>query len=287
MVLKISLLMNERGLLVIGKTTLLQKLKNLLNPNTVNCSSPRDMNLPMTGREEALKIIITEFPKSGGSWLVTMLGAALNLPKRDIYVNDEFSGFDLTHHPWYEGASSYNLTESCIIKSHELPESPLHIVTDKIVHLARDGRDVVISKYFHDKDFCVKNGISNEFTMTFSEFLEITAAEWSEYITAWSDLKVIHCSYEDLLNNPAAVMQMLFNKFNLVVNESSIKDAVEAATKEKMHKSLDKAFKHNTFVRKGIAGDWRNHFSETDKALFKKIAGESLIVLGYEQDMDW
>ncbi|NVN97581.1 sulfotransferase domain-containing protein, partial [Candidatus Nomurabacteria bacterium] len=225
------------------------------------------MSLAPIGRVGTIKIIIAEFPKSGGSWFVTMLGTALDLPKRDIYVNNEFAGFDLTHHPWYEGANSYDLTESCIIKSHELPESPLHNITDKIVHLVRDGRDVVVSKYFHDKDFCVNNGISKEFTMTFSEFLEKTATEWSEYITAWSSQNVLVCSYEELLDNQIIPLNNVLNEFNLFVNEGKLKDAVASATKDKMHKSLDKAFNHNTFVRKGIAGDWRNYFSESDKFL--------------------
>jgi sulfotransferase 6B1 len=39
--------------------------------------------------------------------------------------------------------------------------------------------------------------------------------------------------------------------------------------------------------RKGRAGDWRNHFTEAHKRAFKDTAGELLIKLGYEEDMDW
>ncbi|MEO0975506.1 MAG: sulfotransferase domain-containing protein, partial [Pseudomonadota bacterium] len=41
------------------------------------------------------------------------------------------------------------------------------------------------------------------------------------------------------------------------------------------------------FDRKGVAGDWVNHFSDEDKARFKAIAGDLLITLGYEKDDDW
>lgn len=241
----------------------------------------------MTGSESHFKLIVAEFQKSGGSWFVSLLGTALDLPKRDIYVDDNFKGFDLTYHPWYEGADSYNITDSCVIKSHEMPDSHLHTISSNIIHLVRDGRDVVVSKYFHDKDFCVKNAILGEFTMTFQEFLEKTATEWSNYVTAWSKQDVVKCYYEELLNNPLPVMKYVFNKFNLSINEYKIIQAIESNTKEKMHKSLDKAFKYNTFVRKGIAGDWRNHFSETDKIIFKRCAGEALMSLGYERDLLW
>ncbi|RMD58849.1 hypothetical protein D6833_12355 [Candidatus Parcubacteria bacterium] len=39
--------------------------------------------------------------------------------------------------------------------------------------------------------------------------------------------------------------------------------------------------------RKGVISDWRNHFSEEHKRVFKEIAGQLLIDLGYEQDYDW
>ena len=39
--------------------------------------------------------------------------------------------------------------------------------------------------------------------------------------------------------------------------------------------------------RKGAIGDWRNHFTDEHKAAFKDIAGDLLVELGYESDLDW
>ncbi len=39
--------------------------------------------------------------------------------------------------------------------------------------------------------------------------------------------------------------------------------------------------------RKGIVGDWRNHFSEDHRRVFKQVAGDLLIRLGYEKDTNW
>jgi hypothetical protein len=39
--------------------------------------------------------------------------------------------------------------------------------------------------------------------------------------------------------------------------------------------------------RKGIAGDWKNVFTEQNKQDFKAAAGELLIELGYEEDDNW
>jgi len=39
--------------------------------------------------------------------------------------------------------------------------------------------------------------------------------------------------------------------------------------------------------RSGKAGAWREQFSEDNKRLFKEVAGELLVRLGYERDRDW
>lgn len=44
--------------------------------------------------------------------------------------------------------------------------------------------------------------------------------------------------------------------------------------------------KSRTF-RKGVIGDWKNHFTEEHKRLFKETAGEALIKMGYEKGYDW
>jgi len=39
--------------------------------------------------------------------------------------------------------------------------------------------------------------------------------------------------------------------------------------------------------RKGMIGDWRNHFTEQHKEAFKNLAGTELVELGYERDQNW
>lgn len=41
------------------------------------------------------------------------------------------------------------------------------------------------------------------------------------------------------------------------------------------------------FLRKGAVGDWQNYFTDRTRQLFREIAGQTLIDLGYVQDEDW
>jgi hypothetical protein len=236
---------------------------------------------------ERMRIVVTEYPKSGGSWLVSMLGSALLLPKRDIYVGDGFALFDIRKHPWYEHASSYGLPESCVIKSHELPGSSAITFPAQFVHMVRDGRDVVVSKYFFEKEFCVLNGIYERFDISFDDYVLQVAKEWRNYVFAWLEAGTQTHKYEDFLRDPVNALQTLIAGLDRSVSEEQIAEAVGANTKEKFSRSLDKAFKYNTFVRKATAGDWRNYFTDEHVRAFKCVAGDALVRLGYERNAAW
>jgi hypothetical protein len=57
----------------------------------------------------------------------------------------------------------------------------------------------------------------------------------------------------------------------------------ELATRvaRKMYSSASLTF------RKGVVGDWREHFNDEHRRAFKAQAGSLLITLGYEDDHDW
>jgi len=40
-------------------------------------------------------------------------------------------------------------------------------------------------------------------------------------------------------------------------------------------------------LRKGIVGDWRNHFTREAAEVFERHAGKELLLLGYETSADW
>ena len=44
---------------------------------------------------------------------------------------------------------------------------------------------------------------------------------------------------------------------------------------------------HKSVKRKGKSGEWKNYFSDSNKAIFKAHSGELLIKLGYENDYSW
>ncbi len=234
-----------------------------------------------------LRIVVTEYPKSGGSWVTSMLGDALSLPKRDIYIGDDYKAFNIRKHPWYVGQTRLGLTESCVIKSHELPNSKLIDFPAVFLHLVRDGRDVVVSRYFYEKDFCVNNGLRHRFDVPFQKFVTQAAAEWDAYVTSWLDATRDYYKYEDFILNPFDTLKKILKLLKVDVSDSQISYAIENNTKERFKAALDATVEYNTFVRKATSGDWVNHFKAADEKAFKKIAGKTLVRLGYESSLNW
>jgi hypothetical protein len=60
-----------------------------------------------------------------------------------------------------------------------------------------------------------------------------------------------------------------------------------SCTQQQVEMIADQLFGSTVTFRKGLIGDWRNHFTPQHKHAFKAVAGQLLIDLGYAQDFDW
>jgi hypothetical protein len=94
--------------------------------------------------------------------------------------------------------------------------------------------------------------------------------------------------YEDLLERPYREVGRLLGFLGVDARESVVERCVDSASFEKLSRGRERGEEDpSSFYRKGIAGDWKNYFTEEDRRVFKEEAGELLIRLGYEEDLDW
>jgi len=64
-----------------------------------------------------------------------------------------------------------------------------------------------------------------------------------------------------------------------------VRRCVSSASFEKLSRGRSRGQEDPTsFFRKGVAGEWRNVFTEEDGKIFEEEAGELLVRLGYEKD---
>lgn len=96
--------------------------------------------------------------------------------------------------------------------------------------------------------------------------------------------------YEELLEAGAAGLErLLLERCELGVPRWRLRRAIRAARFERQSGGRRRGEEDvGAHQRKGVAGDWRNHFTPAVKAAFKaSAAGEVLIAAGYERDSSW
>jgi hypothetical protein len=93
---------------------------------------------------------------------------------------------------------------------------------------------------------------------------------------------VLTLRFEDLiLQQPVALGRLLDYLAKRGFNPRVERDQAIAVLQEAI------APRRSGTFRKAKPGNWREHFTEANKALFKEQAGDLLIELGYETGDDW
>lgn len=183
----------------------------------------------------------------------------------------------------------------------------------RIVYIIRDGRDVLISERFRNfvedskfltaQDKAIINDLKKDqgpfadgtrsiFT---DAFIKRAAAGWVDNLTEtikegrriYGD-RFITLRYEDLLAEPFETMKKLWSAFEVKVDpslEQAILNESSQNPDEQWQAQRDDSIA--SFLPKGKAGNWKIMYTKSDQALFKSIAGQTLIDHGYEKDLEW
>lgn len=233
------------------------------------------------------------FPKSGTVWLCQLMGTYLGVP--------------------YPRKYRLPIAMTSVIHSH-WQYDPRFPTT---AYITRDGRDVMVSMYFYyvralaqpkspqrkkslrqlfnylyGPDFDPNNSTANMAKFIEHELASPRATHgvtWHDHIADWWDRpNVHHTTYEALLSDTEAEFGRLMTD---LTGEESDPSRVSAAVSRYAFRSSTGRSQgqedRTSFLRKGIAGDWRNHFDREAADVFHSIAGDALITLGYENDENW
>jgi hypothetical protein len=161
----------------------------------------------------------------------------------------------------------------------------------------RDPRDVVVSHVFYVTDMEARH-VHHEYYQSLSDFnarLRVSilgrqdtdiefpniADRFAPYL-GWLDHdEVLSIHFEDLINDRLAALNRIADHFlariPLQAQRQVILDALEGSINPQ---------RSPTF-RSGKTGEWRKYFTEEQKRIFKDVAGDLLVRLGYEQSNEW
>jgi 2-polyprenyl-3-methyl-5-hydroxy-6-metoxy-1,4-benzoquinol methylase len=170
----------------------------------------------------------------------------------------------------------------------------------KVIHLLRDGRDVVTSGVF---DWLGRSGIGTPRHAYFVEqrpgtvmnrfFDDDALRSWCRYWTEPLDaierstLDQIPVRYESMVADLPAELMRIFRHLGLPADETVARACAEGASFERLTGRPRGQEDPLAKIRRGIVGDWRNYFTRADGALFAELAGKHLIAAGYEPGHRW
>jgi hypothetical protein len=229
--------------------------------------------------------VVNEFPKSGGTWLSQMLSAALEVP------------FPRNRFP---------VLRTSIMQGHYLSPWGMR----NVVVVWRDGRDVMVSWYHH----CLfRNERQNGYLvqevrkdLAFQDYEDVRANlptfieyaftrqrhprfSWAQFVRRWARREhVVYTRYEDLRQDTAAEL----GRICLELTGKPLDPERAGAVAEEFSFSRQSGRRpgqenKNSFMRKGVVGDWRSHFRREAREAFHHYAGRELVELGYERDGAW
>ncbi len=234
-------------------------------------------------------MFIVSYPKSGNTWVRFLVANLLHPDPTDFTTME-------TRVPTIYQQTSRQLSSFArprVLKSHEYfdPRYP------RAVYVVRDPRDIAVS-YFHyskRKGFVTEASTIDEFAGVFLEGRLNRFGTWHENVASWlaardGTQQMLLVRYEDLRKDTPGELRRIARFLDIDGSDAVIARAVEASSFERM-RQLEEAstgttlhLKHKLdvpFVRKGVAGGWKQELPESFKAQIERAWGPLMERLGY------
>lgn len=141
----------------------------------------------------------------------------------------------------------------------------------KCINIIRDGRDVVCSLLEQDWD------------VTYCKDIHFAIGYWNKCVEFGTREDVYQVKYEDIINNPKETLKKIFEYIEEPWDENVLKFYKK---KHNLAKESSR-FQVTKPIYKSAMHRWKRDMSEANQLIFKKMAGDTLIKLGYEKDNDW
>ncbi len=161
----------------------------------------------------------------------------------------------------------------------------------------RDPRDVVVSHVFYVTEMETRH-VHHDYYQSLPNFnarLKVSivgrpdtniefsniAARFAPYLGWLDQPSVMKIHFEDLIDDRTLTLNRILDHFLARVPLQASRRLILEALESSINPSKSPTF------RSGKTGEWKKHFTDENKKIFKDAAGDLLVRLGYEKDNDW
>jgi len=191
--------------------------------------------------------------------------------------------------------SRYDDVQGKRVVGEKTPNNLLHLMQlesvfprAKFVQVVRDGRDCAVSAWFHNQRTNPEELLRRH--ETFARFSEHIARIWSANVEiglrfgASRPDRCLIIRYEDLCRDPATTLRALFGFLEVDAGDALLHRCVAEGRFERMTGGRSAGVEDRaSFLRRGVSGDWRNHFTIRTNRAFFGIAGAVMGRMGYHR----
>lgn len=244
-------------------------------------------------------LYVAGYPKSGSTWLTWLLGDLLDsptggsTPAQDAIEiaceGAERSGQYLIR------KGHYVLTtegDRAVPEPHKL--NPDHLDGAPVVFIVRDPRDIVVSAAHYYRQpvdeiilWMAEGRGSLRALGPYADYLE----KWLYFLKACGGALV---KYEELADDPVWPLYFLcktlaiFPVHDYLQVAARQSFAARQAVVEQRGDAMPMGKEFNQhFLRKGVAGDWRNVLNRAQGARMQELFGGTMSFLGYVDEINW
>jgi hypothetical protein len=247
-------------------------------------------------------LFVAGLPKSGTTWLERMISSypgfhELLIP--DVAAHELATG----------GSHDYDLPDDIFSRFRNmLVLTKMHVYGSphnvrllreagvRYAVLFRDLRDVAISHFYYVRqtpwhpECRIYGGLS--LSEGLAVFAERTLPAYVEWVRSWHENidpnGGIIIRYEQMLEDATGVLTRLARHFELDDDPKTVASIVDAHSFKRLSAGRTQGQESDrSFFRKGVAGDWKNHFTDELREIYKRIIGDYLVEFGYEEDLSW
>ncbi|KAK3084197.1 hypothetical protein FSP39_009888 [Pinctada imbricata] len=261
---------------------------------------PRRINEVMNLAYRPGDVILATYPKCGTHWGSEIINMIVK--KRANYMKETKESAMLEALPTFEKMLE-RLPSPRVLNSHFpykwFPRE--HIQRGgKVVHLTRNPKDTYVSFFHHCKNLLDLGHKTKD--MTWTQFFDtcvigkdVVYGTWFDYekeidLAKKTNKNIYTLHYENMKENPEREIQCLATFLDVQLSDSLIKDIANKCEFQNLKKA-DEEVKENSpeiqkmfddflkncpdtkvdMYRKGIAGDWKNHFTMAQNEQFENM----------------